>query len=339
MTALGRLVAVPVREVWMHEANDFTPWLAKPENIALLAETLGLGEVDGQVTEQGVGRFSADIVARDDAGGLILIENQLDQTDHRHLGQVLTYLAGLEGEATVIWIATKFLEEHRAAIDWLNSNTTDRFDFFGVEIELKRIGDSAPAPLFSIVAKPNNWSRYVAAASREASSGEPAERHKIRMKYWASFAEFLQQRSAPFNIRRLVKDHWFSFPIGRSGVVISCTINTNTDRMGVELYIRRDDSKAGIRQLALDKATIENEFSEPLDWQELPGKRASRIAVFRSGIDVADQANYPMMHEWMLDRMLRFKHVFGDRVRTLDLSATVGPDVEADADADGEGEA
>jgi hypothetical protein len=334
MSDLGRLVTVPVREVWTHEAHGFTPWLAQAENIALLAETLWLGEIEVEATERDVGRFSADIVARDETGGLVLIENQLEDTDHRHLGQVLTYLAGLEGDATVIWIATRFLEEHRAAIDWLNANTNERFDFFGVEIEVLRIGASPPAPRFSIVAKPNDWSRSVGAVSRQASSGELAERHKVRIAYWASFAEFLKRKGSPFTLRRTVKDHWCSFGIGRSGVLISCTININKDRMGVELYIGRDDRKTGIALLLADKAAIEAEFGEPLDWQELPGKRASRIAVYHSGVDPTDQSIYPMMHEWMLDRMLRFRRVFGPRVRTLDLSAAPTPEIDDDGETE-----
>ena len=153
---LGRLVSVPVRDVWTHEANNFTPWLAKPENIELLGETLDLGELEIEGTEHDVGRFSADIVARDESGAFVLIENQLEATDHRHLGQILTYLAGLEGDATIVWIATKFLEEHRAAVDWLNTNTNDRFDFFGIEMEVLQIGDSEPAPRFNVIAKPND---------------------------------------------------------------------------------------------------------------------------------------------------------------------------------------
>src|SRR3954452_4044087 len=157
---LGRLQTLDARAVWNHEATDFTPWLAEPENLKLLAEALHLGELEVEATEQQVGRFSADIVAREEGENLVLIENQLEPTDHRHLGQVLTYLAGLEGDATVVWIATKVLEEHRAAIDWLNSNTSDRFDFFGLEIEVLQIEGCMPAaPRFNVVAKPNDWSR------------------------------------------------------------------------------------------------------------------------------------------------------------------------------------
>src|SRR3954462_445915 len=171
---LSQLVAVPVREIWVHEANGFTPWLAQAKNMALLANALGLGEIEVEATERTVGRFSADIVAREQGGSWVLIENQLEATDHRHLGQLITYLAGLEGEATVVWIATEFAEEHRAAIDWLNNNTSDRFDFFGVEIEVLRIGGSEPAPRFNIVAKPNDWSRGVRSVARHAGDGELA---------------------------------------------------------------------------------------------------------------------------------------------------------------------
>src|SRR4051794_34479192 len=184
---LGHLELVPVRDIWIHEANGFTPWLAQETNIALLANALGLGEIDVEATERTVGRFSADIVAREDSGRLVLIENQLEPTDHRHLGQLITYLAGLEGEATVVWLATDFLEEHRAAIDWLNANTSDRFDFFGLEIEVLRIGASEPAPRFNVVAKPNGWSRAVRSAARQAEDGALADRHRIRLAYWASF--------------------------------------------------------------------------------------------------------------------------------------------------------
>jgi hypothetical protein len=146
------LVHVDVRSIWEIEDRDFTPWLASPENIGLLAAELALGEVEVEATEHDVGRFSADIVARDQNGSIILIENQLESTNHKHLGQLLTYLAGLEGDARVIWIATEFLEEHRAAIDWLNANTNEHFDFFGVQTEVVKIGNSDPAPRFNVVA-------------------------------------------------------------------------------------------------------------------------------------------------------------------------------------------
>ena len=154
--ALGRLERVDLRKIWPDEAQDFTPWLAKKENLALLDETLGL-ELELEETEQSVGAFSADIVCRDAASeSLVLIENQIEPTNHTHLGQTLTYAAGLDA-VTIIWIASKFRDEHRAMLDWLNEKTEAQLSFFALEIELWRIGNSAPAPKFNIVARPNDW--------------------------------------------------------------------------------------------------------------------------------------------------------------------------------------
>src|SRR5712692_154406 len=135
-TALGRLVSLSLREVWPHEARDFTLWLAEVENISLLGETLNLGDLEVVRTEYPVGSFSIDILARDANGDAVVIENQLTPTDHQHLGQILTYVAGQEGKATVLWIAERIREEHRAAFDWLNTNTPEDFKFFAVEVEV-----------------------------------------------------------------------------------------------------------------------------------------------------------------------------------------------------------
>jgi len=172
--ALGRLVPVGIREVWPHEAKDFTPWLAEPENLSLLAETLRLGELQVQGIEVPVGNFFIDILARDIEGRVVVIENQFGQTDHTHLGQILTYIAGQDGHATVVWIAETIREEHRAAIDWLNGSTFEGFDFFAVKVEALRIGESPPAPWFNVVAKPNNWTRGVGRVTR-ATSDLPTE--------------------------------------------------------------------------------------------------------------------------------------------------------------------
>lgn len=228
-----------------------------------------------------------------------------------------------------------FTRSTAPAIDWLNANTTDRFAFVGVEIEVLRIGDSPPAPRFSLVAKPNDWSRSVGALSRAATSGELAERHKVRIGYWTSFAEFVKDRGARFRVRRGNKDMWHQFPIGRGGVGISATISTDKRRVGVELYFHRDDAKIGIRTLQIDRQTIEAEFGEPLDWQELPGKRASRIVVYRYDVDPSDVTTYPDLHAWMLDRMTRMRSVFADRVKRLDLSVEEAEMAEVDADDPG----
>ena len=325
---LGTLQTLRATDVWGNEPQVFTPWLS--QNLDLLAEALQLDDLELKGTEVPAGDFRLDILAEDVEGNPVIIENQFGSTDHRHLGQLISYAASQSGRITVIWVAERFKDDHRAAIDWLNGNTLEGFDFFAVEIEALKIGDSDPAPFFNVVAKPNNWSKSVGAASREPTAGEVV-RHRTRMAYWASFAEYLRTHDPAFVIRRSNKDHWYEFPIGRAGIVISATISTaKFHRIGVELYLHNDPMKAGIRQLAADKSAIERDFGEALDWQELPTKKASRIVVFRQGVDPSDPAAYEELHAWMLDRMQRFRRVFGPRVRALNLDLAEDPEIEDD---------
>jgi hypothetical protein len=219
--ALGRLVPVPLRQIWPREANDFTPWLADPDNLSLLADTLNLDELQVQGTEVPVGNFFIDILARDVEGHVVVIENQFGPTDHTHLGQILTYVAGQEGRATVVWIAEVIREEHRAAIDWLNASTIAGFDFFAVEIEALRIGTSAPARRFNVVAKPNDWSRGVVRASREAQLDDRARAY---ISYWSGFAAYLRDQKSSFRITTPPPRHWYNFGIGRSGFELAVAI-------------------------------------------------------------------------------------------------------------------
>ena len=154
---LGRIASVDLRQAWPDEARNFTPWLADEDNLSLLGSVLGL-QLEVEAVEKQVGPFSADILAKEiGSGHWVLIENQIEMTDHAHLGQILTYAAGLD-VSTIIWVAREFREQHRAAIDYLNRITDEDHRFFGVKVELLKIGESAFAPSFSVVAKPNNWS-------------------------------------------------------------------------------------------------------------------------------------------------------------------------------------
>src|SRR5438874_2064357 len=168
MTAisLGRLEKVDLRTVWTNEAGDFTPWLGREENLRLLGDAIDI-ELEPEAQEKYVGPFRADLLCKDAAtGDWVLIENQLERTDHTHLGQLLTYAAGLQA-VTIVWVAERFTDEHRATLDWLNEITDDQINFFGLEIELWRIADSPVAPKFNIVSQPNDWSRSVLAAAKE----------------------------------------------------------------------------------------------------------------------------------------------------------------------------
>ncbi len=318
--SLGRFQKIAVTDAFPTEDRDFTPWLAAEDNIGLLGEALRR-ELEVEAVEHWVGPFRADIIARvtDETEHRVLIENQFGRTDHRHLGQIMTYLAGVESAKTVVWIAESFQHDHRAAIDWLNAHTDDDFEFFGVEIELWRIGESMPAPRFNVVASPNNWTRQAKTAVRAVDGAAERESHQIRLAYWGSFGRFLDERKSNFRIRTPNRDHWRTFPIGRAGFNILATISTLSDRIGVELYASDDVSKVAFHQIAAHKAEIEREYGTELDWQELPGRKAWRIATFRQGCDPSDIERYPEFHQWMLEQMVRLESVFKRRVRDLQI--------------------
>ena len=327
--SLGKFVRVPLKEAWPTEDGNFTPWLAKEGNIALLGDALST-ELEVEAVEHWVGSFRADILARavDEPDHRVIIENQFGKTNHGHLGQLLTYLAGIEGAKTVVWIAEEIQPDHRAAIDWLNAHTDEEYSFFAIEMELWRIDTSAPAPRFNVVASPNDWTRSTKSATKAVGQSELAERHHIRMAYWASFGEFLGENKSTFRIKRSNKDHWFWFAIGRAGFGISATISIEKHRAGVELYISNDPGKIAFGALHAQRAAIEAELGETLDWQKLPGKKAVRIVIYKHDVDPADKAQYPALHAWMMDQMERFKKVFAGRIQKLDLKSA--PDADDD---------
>lgn len=317
MTAeLGRLEPVPLRNLWPHEANDFTPWLALPDNLSLLAKTLNLGELSEVRTEVPVINFYIDILAKDEQGGGVLIENRFGPTDHKHLGQIMTYLAGQEGTVTVVWIAEIFGEAHRAAIDWLNANTTDSSNFFAVQIEAWKIGGSAPAPRFNIVAKPNAWTRSVTGAIK--NDGETQGEYAA---YWTEFGTFLKQQNAPFAVREPPPVTWScSFPLGAPGVSLLASAARGNSRVAVELYLtRKATSKAFFDELKKDQATIESEIGQKLKWLRQDEWILSRVAFDTNAFDVTDREEWPKQFGWLLDYLLKFKAVFQDRVKALSL--------------------
>jgi len=194
--ALGTLARVDLRDIRTNEANDFTPWLARPENLAILGDTLGI-ELDLEAQERAVGPFRADVLCKDcGTGAWVLIENQLERTDHTHLGQLLTYASGLEA-VTIVWIAAFFTDEHRATLDWLNRITDESFRFFALEVELWRIGESLAAPKFNVVSKPNDWSRSVARAARSIDDSELSETRLMQRSYWSALNAALDEARDP----------------------------------------------------------------------------------------------------------------------------------------------
>lgn len=317
---LGRLEPVPLREVWPHEANDFTPWLAMPENLALLADTLHLGELSDQRIEVAVGSFYIDVLAKDERDGAVVIENQFGPTDHRHLGQIMTYLAGQEGHVSVVWIAETFREEHRAAIDWLNANTNDAFNFFAVVVEAWKIGASAPAPRFNVVAKPNSWSRSVTLATKPDTEAQGQY-----AAYWTAFDEFLRERAASFSVADPPVTWSCRFPLGTPGASLITSAARGNNRLAVELQLNaKTTSKYFFDALKQDQPNIEGEVGEKLDWLRQDGYILSRVAIETKTYAVADRAQWQQQFGWLFNYLSKFQTVFQDRVRAVANAAPHG---------------
>jgi hypothetical protein len=244
-----------------------------------------------------------------------VIENQLETTDHSHLGQILTYAAGLEAK-TCIWVAAKFHEEHRAAIDWLNEISSDEFQFFGLEIELWRIGDSVAAPKFNIIAKPNDWKREVGRSARSMEPANLTETKRLQLEFWEALK--VQLAGHPkLRSQKPLPQHWTTFSIGRSGMHMGAIINTRENRVGVELYLGDENANSYFEQLELDKATIEAELNFELVWMPLPERRACRIIGFLPMKDLSNKASWDELQTWMVSALEQMQNTFARRVKNL----------------------
>jgi hypothetical protein len=315
-SGLARLERVDVRKIWSSEASSFTPWLASDENISLLSETIGI-DLDVEAQEKAVGLFRADILCKDSAtDNWVLIENQLERTDHSHLGQLLTYAAGLDA-VTIVWISPAFTEEHRATLDWLNQITDERFNFLGLEIELWRIGDSPIAPKFNIVSKPNNWVKSVAQSAKSIQAGSLTPTKQLQLEYWAAFKELVDVESKILRAQKPLPQHWTSLAIGRSGFHLSALVNTEKKRIGVQLVIDHLASKSYFKVLEQSKADIEVAVGCVLNWKELPQYKESRIEIFREQADPANRKDWPAQQRWLVDTLESFHRTFGPRIRNM----------------------
>lgn len=312
--SLGRLQPVDLRTIWASEPAGFTPWLAEPENLKILSDTLGL-ELELDSMEKEVGSFWADIVCRDiSTDSLVLIENQLEQTDHTHLGQLLTYAAGLQA-VTVVWLAARFRDEHRAALDWLNEITHQDSRFFGLEIELWKISNSPAAPKFNIISIPNDWSRTVSQASRAM---DDTELQLMQRKYWAGLYDKLNGVNGPVlgGNRKASARSWISFGIGCRGIFLDAVRNSVKKFIRVEIYIAGEDAEERLGLLEQKKDEIERELDCQLEWgDQLPTSRDRRISYYLRDVDPKDESDWPRQHEWLVEHLNKMHRAFAQRVR------------------------
>lgn len=303
----GFLEEVNVRELWKHEQYDFSNWLSKEENINRLGDVLGLTltDIDKEVF---VGAYRCDLVARDEVSGIkVIIENQLEASNHDHLGKIITYASGLNANV-IVWIVTRAREEHRSAIEWLNNNTGNDISFFLIELHAYRIGDSLPAPKFEIVEKPNDFIKYAKNTGSNEPSLAQAEREAERLMFWTMFNDLVAENGKPFSIRKATTKQWYNVAIGISGATLSINLLNRESCITVELYI--EDDKELFDQLLDQKHQIENKLGLELDWRRLDTKKASRIVSFIPGLNFSDHSNYPELMDETLKRVLAMRKVF-----------------------------
>ena len=301
---LGKLEEVDIRKVWPHEQYDFSKWLATEENIKELGDTLNLSLTDVE-TEKFVGNYRCDILCKDEiTGKMVLIENQLEPTNHDHLGKIITYASGLDA-AVVVWIVASARDEHASAIEWLNKHTDDEISFFLMEVHAYKMGDSDPAPQFKIIEQPNDFVKIVKAVSKNSDMNES---QKNRLEFWTQFNEVVDSQGKPFNKRKATTDHWYNVAIGSSDASISIDLVNKEHRIRVSLWI--NDNKDIFDALFQRKDEIETALGFGLEWNRLDNKKASYICTYIKGLDFKKQDNYPMLMEQIVDLVLKMRNVF-----------------------------
>lgn len=310
---LGIIKKLELRDIWASESSDFTPWLAKEDNIVLLGDAIGIDlEVESQ--EKSVGPFRADILARDiNTNHYVLIENQLELTNHNHLGQIMTYAAGLDA-FSIIWIAKSFTEEHRAALDWLNRITDEHINFFGIEIEVIQIGDSIPAPQFNVVAKPNGWSKSV---KYSANNNELTDTKLKQQQYWTDFKEYVSTVGNPFKVQKPLPQHWTIIAMGKSYFHLSLTVNSQNKSICINLEISGDNAKDNFDTLQ-SKYEVESKskISSELEWMRLNDRKVSMVKL-SAPYDFLDQSSHNQQFEWFVENVKKFIEFFRPKIKTI----------------------
>ncbi len=304
-----------VREYWEHEAQEFTPWLAEEiqsGETSHLEDVLGL-ELDVVEIEKSVGKYSVDILARIEADGRnVVIENQLTESDHDHLGKAIAYAAGLDADI-IVWIAPRFNDEHRDAIQWLNSNSREGVDLFALRLEVWKIGDSAPAVRLNPVDQPSEWK-----AKARRTEGELSEQAERREEFWTRFRDRIEQERTPLRARKPAPRHYYSNPIGKSGFHVSFLFDRKAEERAIILTI--EDDEQAFWQLHDEKEQIEEELGHPLNWVEPEETRSGnmRSAIqLRTDGTLGEKEMWAEHIEWFLEHGERFHDVFGERLQRL----------------------
>ena len=301
---IGKLKEVDIRNLWKHEQYDFSEWLSQSENIKLLDDVLGLTLTD--ITKEAyVGSYRCDIFAKDESSGIkVIIENQLEASNHDHLGKIITYASGLDAEV-IVWIVKQAKEEHRSAIEWLNNNTNSNINFFLIELHAYTIENSIPAPFFEVIEKPNEFIK------NSKINGEQDNLNKSqseRLEFWNRFNEILIDRGKPFNVRKATTDHWYDVALGTSEAHVSINLVNKESVVCIDLYI--NDNKELFDILYSRKDIIENDLGFKLIWDRLDNGKASRIKYKIKGLNYDNHSNYDELMNQVIDTAIKMRDTF-----------------------------
>lgn len=299
---LGKIKRInDLRMIWPHEANSFTKWLAKEENLSKLGEDIGIDLVLEE-RESSVGNFSVDIFANEESTGRkVIIENQFEDTDHDHLGKLITYASG-KGAEVIVWVVKRARDEHRQAIEWLNQHTDTSLGFFLVEIELWQIDDSAIAPKFNVIERPNDWAKQM------KNSENLSERKQMLLKFWNGFNDYIAKSDIfkkDFTIRKAQPDHWYDLSVGNSSYHICMTISAQKKRLSCGVYI--PDNKDLFHTFEDNKDIFQKEFGEDGDWKE--AAKATRIVIYK-GFDLYNETKWEEAYAWFVENAIKTKYTF-----------------------------
>jgi len=308
--SIGKIQKVDLREIWKHEATDFTRWLA--DNIDYLNEVINL-DISVNTTEGNVGPYRVDIYGEDGSGNKIIIENQLEKTDHTHLGQILTYLVNLDANIA-IWITPNPVEEHQKVVEWLNETTPDNMRFYLIKVEgIKIEGQSSVAPLFTVVEGPTQERKKIGAEKKEF-----AQRHTVRKEFWSQFIEVMNQKNTLCQNVSPSTDAWIGVAMGLSGVGLNLVVSKNYAR--TEIYINRGDieeNKKVFDFFFTMKDKVEKDFGGSLVWERMEERVTSRIKYQLDGVDVFNENDWKKMNDFMVDAATRMHKAFKDPVQQL----------------------
>lgn len=302
---LVKLETISPRKIWDNEAYDFTPWLAN--NLQELYQVTGL-DLQFEGKEVPVGPFSADILAKDnETNDFVVIENQLEKTNHDHLGKCITY-ASVLGAKTIIWIATEFTEEHKKAMDWLNDNTSNDLAFFGIEIEVLKVSDDKASLQLNVISKPNTVVK--AANEQKQTLTETAQK---QLKFWTDFKKRMADAGS-MATQTPRPQFWYDIRLGKSGILISNTYNTEKSQLGLRIYIRGSIANEMLPYLESKKEEIEKELGFGMTWNPTPEKK-DKVITLNKYFDMSDAEEYEKGLRWLVEKTKIARRVFAKYVK------------------------